>query len=44
MEEQPNSHMFFVCGIENHIGPKLSFYTDDGDRCIRAILDNCTTA
>ena len=44
MEKQPDSHMFFVCSIENPIGPKLSIYTDDGDGCIRAIQDNCTAA
>jgi acyl-coenzyme A thioesterase PaaI-like protein len=34
MEKQPNSRMCFVCGIENPIGLKLSFYTDDEGRCI----------
>jgi hypothetical protein len=34
MEKQPNSHMCFVCGIENPIGLKLKFYTDDNGRCI----------
>jgi uncharacterized protein (TIGR00369 family) len=34
MEKQPNSRMCFVCGIENPIGLKLSFYTDDDVRCI----------
>ena len=34
MDKQPNSRMCFVCGIENPIGLKLSFYTDDEGRCI----------
>jgi acyl-coenzyme A thioesterase PaaI-like protein len=34
MEKQPNSRMCFVCGIENPIGLKLFFYTDDEGRCI----------
>ena len=34
MEKQPNSRMCFVCGIDNPIGLKLKFYTDDGGRCI----------
>ncbi len=34
MEKQPNSRMCFVCGIENSIGLKLRFYTDDEGRCI----------
>jgi acyl-coenzyme A thioesterase PaaI-like protein len=34
MEKQPNSRMCFVCGIENPIGLKLSFYTDDQGRTI----------
>jgi hypothetical protein len=34
MEKQPNSRMCFVCGIENPIGLKLRFYTDDEGRCI----------
>jgi acyl-coenzyme A thioesterase PaaI-like protein len=34
VEKQPNSRMCFVCGIENPIGLKLSFYTDDEGRCI----------
>ena len=34
MQKQPNSRMCFVCGIENSIGLKLSFYTDDEGRCI----------
>jgi acyl-coenzyme A thioesterase PaaI-like protein len=34
MEKQPNSRMCFVCGIENPIGLKLNFYTDDEGRCI----------
>jgi len=28
--KQPNSHMCFVCGMENSIGLKLTFY-EDGD-------------
>ena len=34
MEKQPNSRMCFLCGIENPIGLKLRFYTDDEGRCI----------
>jgi acyl-coenzyme A thioesterase PaaI-like protein len=34
MEKQPNSRMCFVCGIENPIGLKLFFYTDDEGRCV----------
>ena len=34
MEKQPNSRMCFVCGLENPIGLKLRFYTDDEGRCI----------
>ena len=34
MEKQPNSRMCFVCGVENPIGLKLSFYTDDEGRCV----------
>jgi hypothetical protein len=34
VEKQPNSHMCFVCGIENPIGLKLFFYTDDQGRTI----------
>jgi hypothetical protein len=34
MEKQPNSHMCFLCGIDNPIGLKLRFYTDDEGRCI----------
>ena len=34
MEKQPNSRMCFVCGIENPIGLRLAFYTDDEGRCI----------
>ena len=34
MQKQPNSRMCFVCGIENPIGLKLSFYTDGEGRCI----------
>ena len=34
MEKQPNSRMCFVCGIENPIGLKLAFYTDDQGRRI----------
>jgi hypothetical protein len=36
MDKQPNSRMCFVCGIENAIGLKLKFYTDDeGHRLAR---------
>jgi acyl-coenzyme A thioesterase PaaI-like protein len=34
MEKKPNSRMCFVCGIENPIGLKLRFYTDDEGRCV----------
>jgi acyl-coenzyme A thioesterase PaaI-like protein len=34
MEKQPNSRMCFLCGLENPIGLKLAFYTDDKGRCI----------
>jgi acyl-coenzyme A thioesterase PaaI-like protein len=34
LEKQPNSRMCFVCGIDNPIGLKLFFYTDDEERCI----------
>jgi acyl-coenzyme A thioesterase PaaI-like protein len=34
VQKQPNSRMCFVCGLENAIGLKLSFYTDDEGRCL----------
>jgi hypothetical protein len=34
MQNQPNSRMCFVCGIDNPIGLHLSFYTDDEGRCV----------
>jgi acyl-coenzyme A thioesterase PaaI-like protein len=34
MDKQPNSRMCFVCGLENPIGLKISYYTDDEGRCI----------
>jgi hypothetical protein len=34
MEEQPNSRMCFVCGIDTPIGLHLKFYTDDEGQCI----------
>jgi hypothetical protein len=34
MEKQPNSRMCFVCGVENPIGLKPRFYTDDEGCCI----------
>jgi acyl-coenzyme A thioesterase PaaI-like protein len=34
MEKQPNSRMCFVCGIDNPIGLRLAFYTDEQGRCI----------
>ena len=34
MEKQPNSRMCFVCGMDNPIGLKLKFYTDDEGRCV----------
>ena len=30
MQKQPNSRMCFLCGVDNPIGLKLSFYEDDG--------------
>lgn len=32
MEKQRNSRMCFLCGIDNPIGLKLKFYTDDEGR------------
>ena len=34
MEKQPNSRMWFVCGVQNPIGLHLFFYTDEEGRCI----------
>ncbi len=34
IEKQPNSRMCFVCGVENPIGLKLAFYTDQEGRCV----------
>ena len=34
LQKQPNSRMCFVCGMDNAIGLKLFFYTDDQGRCI----------
>jgi acyl-coenzyme A thioesterase PaaI-like protein len=34
MEKQPNPRMSFACGIDNPIGLKLKFCTDDEGRCI----------
>jgi uncharacterized protein (TIGR00369 family) len=34
MDKQPNSHMCFVCGINNPLGLNQAFYTDDEGRCI----------
>lgn len=34
MDKQPSSRMCFVCGLENPIGLRLFFYTDDEGRCI----------
>ncbi len=34
MEKQPNSRMCFVCGIENPIGLRLAFYTDEEGQCL----------
>jgi acyl-coenzyme A thioesterase PaaI-like protein len=34
MEKQPNSRMCFLCGIDNPIGLKLKFYTDEEGRCV----------
>jgi acyl-coenzyme A thioesterase PaaI-like protein len=34
MEQQPNSRMCFVCGIDNPIDLHLKFYTDDEGCCI----------
>ena len=38
MEKQPNSRMCFVCGIDNHIGLHLKFYTGHKGRCIARFL------
>lgn len=32
MQKQPNSQMCFVCGLENPIGLKVSFYEDEDGR------------
>ena len=32
--KQPNSHIWFVYGIDNPIGLHLAFYTDDEGWCI----------
>lgn len=34
VQKQPNSRMCYVCGMDNAIGLKLFFYTDDEGRCI----------
>jgi uncharacterized protein (TIGR00369 family) len=34
MQKQPNSRMCFLCGMENPIGLKLFFYTDEQGRCV----------
>lgn len=34
MQKQPNSRMCFLCGMENPMGLKLFFYTDEQGRCI----------
>jgi hypothetical protein len=34
MEKQSNSSRCFLCGINNPIGLRLAFYTDDDGRCI----------
>lgn len=34
MQKQPNSRMCFVCGMENSLGLRLFFYTDEEGRCI----------
>ena len=34
MDKQTNSCMWFVCGIDNALGPHLHFYTDDEGRCV----------
>jgi hypothetical protein len=42
MEKQPDSRVCFVCGIENPIGLKLRFYTDDEGRCIALSANRAT--
>ncbi len=32
MQKQPNSRYCFLCGLENPVGLKLSFYEDDDNR------------
>ena len=34
MKKQPNSRMCFMCGLENSIGLRLAFYTDEQGRCV----------
>jgi uncharacterized protein (TIGR00369 family) len=34
MQKQPSSRMCFLCGLENPIGLKLFFYTDEQGRCV----------
>ena len=34
MEKQPDSRICFACGIDNPIGLKLAFYTDEEGSCI----------
>ena len=34
MQKQPNSRFCFLCGVDNPIGLKLSFYDDDQDRVV----------
>lgn len=34
MEKQPNSRMCFVCGLENPVGLRMSFYQDDQGRVV----------
>ena len=34
MNKQPNSRHCFLCGMENPLGLKLAFYTDEDNRCV----------
>lgn len=37
MKKQPNSRMCFVCGVENPVGLKASFYEDEQGRVVGEI-------
>jgi acyl-coenzyme A thioesterase PaaI-like protein len=34
MQKQPSSRICFLCSIENPMGLKLFFYTDEQGRCV----------